>query len=43
LLEDRIRLGDSVSAFLIHEYWIDIGRMDEYKNAHKEYSSEFLK
>ena len=43
LLEDRIRLGDSVSAFPIHEYWIDIGRMDEYKNAHKEYSSEFLK
>ena len=42
LLEDRKNLGDCISAFPIHEYWIDIGRIDEYENAHKEYSNEFL-
>jgi dTDP-glucose pyrophosphorylase/predicted transcriptional regulator len=42
LLEDRKNHGDYISAFPIHEYWIDIGRIDEYENAHKEYSSKFL-
>ena len=42
LLEDRKNLGDCISAFPIHEYWIDVGRMDEYENAHKDYSGQFL-
>jgi dTDP-glucose pyrophosphorylase/predicted transcriptional regulator len=42
LLEDRISCGDSVSVFPVHEYWMDIGRMDEYENAHKDYFREFL-
>ena len=41
-LEDNIRKGCSVSVFPVHEYWIDIGRMDEYENAHNEYYNEFL-
>lgn len=41
-LSDRKQSGECINAFPIHEYWIDIGQMDEYKNAHKDYSSEFL-
>jgi len=30
-----------VNAFPIHEYWIDIGIMEEYEVAHKNYETEF--
>lgn len=33
---------DGVSAFPIHEYWIDIGHIDEYERANREVSSVFL-
>ena len=42
LLEDRISNGECVSVFPVHEYWMDIGRVDEYKNASKEYFNKFL-
>lgn len=38
LLRGFINLGESVSSFPIHEYWIDIGRMEEYSKA--EYDME---
>ena len=38
LLESRILNGDKVNIFPIHEYWIDIGRMEEYERAEIEYS-----
>ncbi len=31
----------SVASFPIHEYWIDIGRMQEFKQAHEDYSTQF--
>ena len=40
-LESQIERGESVGAFPIHEYWLDIGRIEEYKQAHKNYSIEF--
>ena len=42
LLEDRKNLGESINAFPVHEYWVDIGRIDEYENAHQEYFNNFL-
>ena len=42
LLEKRINNGDTVNMFPIHEYWLDIGQMDEYEKAHKDYSKDFI-
>lgn len=33
LLQSHIDKGKEVSMFPIHEYWLDIGRMDDYKKA----------
>ena len=41
LLRDAIRAGDKVNMFPIHEYWMDIGRMDEYDRAQKDVSGIF--
>jgi len=30
-----------VSAFPIHEYWLDIGQMDEYEKANREVATVF--
>lgn len=30
-----------ILSFPIHEYWLDIGRMEEYKKANDEYSEVF--
>jgi dTDP-glucose pyrophosphorylase/predicted transcriptional regulator len=35
-LEQQIKSGDHVSMFPMHEYWIDIGRSEEYKRANKD-------
>jgi NDP-sugar pyrophosphorylase family protein len=37
LLDDK----KSVSSFPIHEYWIDIGRMQEFEQAHDDYGTQF--
>ncbi len=42
LLESQINQGKKVSVFPIHEYWLDIGRMEEYEQAHTYYMQEFL-
>ena len=41
LFERLIASGDSVSAFPIREYWLDIGRMDDFERAVGEYGSVF--
>ncbi len=33
LLEDKISEGNNIIMFPIHEYWLDIGRMDDFKKA----------
>lgn len=38
LLEQCISEGEQVSMFPIHEYWLDIGRIEEYEKAQAEIS-----
>ncbi len=41
-LKQQIELGDKISMFPVHEYWLDIGRMEEYERAHEIYRAEFV-
>jgi dTDP-glucose pyrophosphorylase/predicted transcriptional regulator len=41
-LENQIKNGNKVCVFPIHEYWLDIGRMDEYEWANGIFNKEFL-
>jgi nucleotidyl transferase len=41
LFDKLINLSKNVVSFPIMEYWIDIGRMDEYKRANEEYVDIF--
>lgn len=36
LLEQQIDAGNAVNMFPIHEYWLDIGRMDDFQRAQNE-------
>jgi len=36
LLEREIEEGRPVNMFPIHEYWLDIGRMDDFQRAQSE-------
>lgn len=38
LLEMRMTAGDTVNMFPIHEYWLDIGRMEDFQRAQNEVS-----
>ena len=35
--------GQDTAAFPIREYWIDIGRLDELEQAHRDFSAQFEK
>jgi NDP-sugar pyrophosphorylase family protein len=37
----RARLGDGVGCFPIQEYWLDIGRLEDYDRAQREYGEQF--
>lgn len=37
LLESQITLGHDVSMFPLHEYWLDIGRMEDFQKAQQEF------
>ena len=41
LLEDQIAMGNDVTMFPLHEYWLDIGKMDDFKRAQSEISGLF--
>ncbi|MBN2866886.1 MAG: nucleotidyltransferase family protein, partial [Thiotrichales bacterium] len=41
LFEKLIAQKKNTLSFLIHEYWLDIGRMNEYEQANREYSEVF--
>jgi len=41
LFEKLIEQGEDVISFPIREYWLDIGRMDEYEKANREYNDVF--
>jgi NDP-sugar pyrophosphorylase family protein len=36
LLEQRMRAGEPVNMFPVHEYWLDIGRMEDFQRAQDE-------
>jgi dTDP-glucose pyrophosphorylase len=36
-LENKIEKGEKINVFPIHEYWLDIGKMEEYKRANREF------
>jgi NDP-sugar pyrophosphorylase family protein len=42
LLSALINKEKPVSSFPIHEYWLDIGRVEEYHKANDEYKDVFL-
>lgn len=37
LLEEKMKTGESISMFPIHEYWLDIGRMEDLHRAQKDF------
>jgi NDP-sugar pyrophosphorylase family protein len=41
LFEQMINDGDKTVSFPIREYWLDIGRIDEYEKANREYNEVF--
>lgn len=41
LLEQAIAQGQTVNMFPIHEYWLDIGRMEDFKRAQSEAQGMF--
>ena len=41
-LKSNIKSGDNVNVFPIHEYWIDIGIMEEYERANKDIDNVLL-
>lgn len=41
LFEKMIGNQDTILSFPIHEYWLDIGRINEYEQANREYSEVF--
>lgn len=43
LFKIAIEQNHYVSAFPLREYWMDIGRLDDYKKADKEYIEQFIK
>lgn len=42
LIERMIKDGKEIAVFPIREYWIDIGRMDDYERANAEYANLFI-
>jgi dTDP-glucose pyrophosphorylase len=41
LFEEMIKREDKTVSFPIREYWLDIGRIDEYEKANREYGEVF--
>ncbi len=39
LLEQAIDSGQDVNMFPVHEYWLDIGRMEDFQRAQQEFSA----
>jgi NDP-sugar pyrophosphorylase family protein len=41
LFEKLIKANKNVVSFPLREYWLDIGRLEEYKKANEEYDEVF--
>ncbi len=42
LIRNMVGGGQTVSRYLIEEYWLDIGRIDDYTEAEEAYNEHFL-
>jgi len=42
LFKQLIEKEETTAAFPVHEYWLDIGRMDDFERAHEDYREVFL-
>jgi len=42
LFKQLIEKEEITAAFPVHEYWLDIGRMDDFERAHEDYREIFL-
>ncbi len=40
-LNSKLDSGEQVNVYPVHEYWVDIGRVEEYQLARENYSQEF--
>lgn len=36
LIEQQLEEGVQINSFPVHEYWLDIGRMEEYERANRD-------
>jgi len=43
LFEKLIEHGKKTSVFPVHEYWLDIGRVNDFERADEEYKKNFMK
>ena len=41
LFDQLLYQGEKVAAFPVHEYWIDIGKMDDFQKANGDYLEHF--
>jgi NDP-sugar pyrophosphorylase family protein len=41
LLHEAMLRGDKVAGFPIHEYWLDVGRMEDFEKAHNDFMGLF--
>jgi len=41
LIQVLLDNGRNVTSFPIHEYWVDIGEHEDYKQANGEYAGKF--
>ena len=41
LLEQRIEKGELIAQFPVHEYWLDIGKMNDFERAQKDFVEAF--
>jgi len=41
LLEQQIKNGSSINVFPIHEYWKDVGHLEEYENVNNSFNNGF--
>jgi len=42
MLQEHIDVDGQVNMFPVHEYWLDIGQMDQFQQAQRHYDQEFL-
>ena len=41
LLEAQMSAGEDVAIFPLHEYWLDIGKMNDFERAQNDYERDF--